>query len=460
MSQDLSILIIDDEPEIRNEIEESLEGQKYTVFQAGHPSEAFEILANHVIDICILDIRLPDMDGFEVLEKINVDYPLIETIIISGHGDMDMVINALRIGAVDFLNKPFSLKELDRIFIKIRKFHIHRTKLITTSDFPTIISQMEKRLGFKVIGESVQWKELVSQMVNIAGANHANVLITGESGTGKELVAKGIHLLSPRKDKPFYPVNCAAIPEELVESEFFGHAKGAFTGAVERKIGWFEKADKSTLFMDEIGDMKFTAQPKFLRILNNMHFTPVGSTKAISVDVRIIAATNQDLQQLVRKQLFRSDLYYRLNAFTLHIAPLRERCDDINPLFCHFLNEYSQAICKPIHHVDPKVLEWLYDYNFPGNVRELKHMVERAIIICGENTITLNHFIRTGRFSESRAGNTSSSPLTLQELEIQIILQTLKKAKYVKVQAAKLLNISRQALDRKIAKYGIKVDWK
>jgi transcriptional regulator with PAS, ATPase and Fis domain len=298
-------------------------------------------------------------------------------------------------------------------------------------------------------------------MCSVATSGSTTVLITGESGTGKELVAKGIHYLSNRKKHPFHSINCASIPDELFESEFFGHTKGAFTGAVGEKPGWFEACHRGSLFMDEIGDLKLNMQPKFLRVLDDMHITRIGSTRPVKIDVRVIAATNHSLDKLVEDKLFRPDLYYRLNSFIINLPPLRERREDILPLFHHFLQVYCAAIDKPIDDVDPRVFDWLKGYHFPGNIRELKHMVERAIILSSGTTLDLNHFISPGRQSaKSTLSKTTNDLTSLYELERQTIIHTLKKAKFIKSHAATLLNISRQALDRKIQKYKIPVLWK
>jgi DNA-binding NtrC family response regulator len=458
----LSVLVLDDEPGIRSEIEEFLLEKDFTVFQAGLPSEAFHILGMKRVDICILDIRLPEMNGIEVLAKIRKEFPNTEVIIISGHGEMETVISAMRLGAIDFFSKPFLFKDLDRAIQKTRTFlKYQRNKANIGSGHTTLKPEVIGMIGQQVIAESSAMKEVINFIHKIAPASHANVLVTGESGTGKELIAQAIHYLSPRKKHPFYPVNCASIPEELFESEFFGHTKGAFTGAIHENAGWFETANQSTLFLDEIGDLKLNTQPKLLRILDDLTVVRLGSTKKTTVDVRVIAATNHSLEDLVEQRLFRPDLFYRLNSITVHIPPLRERKEDILPLFYNFLTSYSESISKPIHEVDANVTEWLHDYHFPGNVRELKHMVERAIILCSDSTISLSQFILPARSSgKASASLLPDTPVSLHDLEKQTIIQTLKKAKYIKIQAARLLNISRQALDRKIAKFRIPVTWK
>ncbi len=458
----LQVIILDDEPGIRNEIEEYLTEMDFEVFQAGSPSEAFRLFDEKSIDVAIVDFRLPEMDGIEVLQHIRKNSPKTEVIMMTAHGEMDIVIRCMRLGAIDFFNKPFRLKDLDRAIQKTKAYLQFQHRLQnSTTNISRVSDDLAPLIGQRIIGESRQMQEVVRFMCNVATSGNTTVLITGESGTGKELVAKGIHYLSNRKKHPFHSINCASIPEELFESEFFGHTKGAFTGAVVEKPGWFEVSNKGTLFMDEIGDLKLSTQPKFLRVLDDMTITKLGTTKPVKIDVRVIAATNHSLDKLVEENHFRPDLYYRLNSFIIHLPPLRERKEDIVPLFHHFLRMYTQAIDKPVEAVDPRVFEWLTEYHFPGNIRELKHMVERGIILCSGTTLDLSHFINAGKkFSKFHLSKTSEEITSLHELEKQTIIHSLKKAKFVKSHAALLLNISRQALDRKIQKFNIRVVWK
>jgi DNA-binding NtrC family response regulator len=458
----LQILILDDEPGIRHEIEEFLAEMNFEVFQAGLPSQAFNLLEEKVIDIAIVDIRLPEMDGISVLKHIKKFSPKTEVIMITAHGEMDSVIHAMRFGAIDFFNKPFRLKDLKRAIEKTKCYLQFKHKLLScTTSLSRVSEELTPLIGHPIIGESRQMQEVIRFMCNMASSGDTTVLITGESGTGKELVARGIHYLSQRKKHPFHSINCASIPEELFESEFFGHTKGAYTNAVSEKVGWFEASHRGTLFMDEIGDLKLNTQPKFLRVLDDMIINKLGSTKEVKIDVRVITATNSSLEKLVEDRLFRPDLYYRLNSFIIHLPPLRERKEDIMPLFYHFLRNYTTAIDKRIEEVDSRVFEWLSEYHFPGNVRELKHMVERAVILCNDTTINLNHFINSGeKFSKIYFSKASDDLTSLHELEKQSIIFALKKVKFVKSQAARLLNISRQSLDRKIEKFGIPVSWK
>jgi len=456
----LNVLILDDEPGIRNEIEEFLVENDFTVYQTDLPSVAFSLFLERMMDIVILDIRLPEMNGIEVLEQIKKQYPSTEVIMITGFGEMETVIRSMRLGAIDFFNKPFLLKDLDRAIQKTKAYiHFQREMMSGSNGYSLCKGELQELIGHPIIAESRQMKDVVRFMHKVANANHTNVLITGESGTGKELIAKGIHYLSNRKKSPFHSVNCASIPEELFESEFFGHTKGAFTGAISEKVGWFEASDKGTLFMDEIGDLKLSTQPKFLRVLDDMTITRLGTTKSVKVNVRVIAATNQNLEKNMENKLFRPDLFYRLNSFNIHIPALRERKEDILPLFYLFLQHYSASLDKPIHTVDSQIHDWLLDYPFPGNVRELKHMVERAIIICNGSGLALPNFINPGKKTVRSFTNQAASEITsLVEVEKTSIITALEKSNFIKSHAALLLKISRQALDRKIEKFGIRLE--
>ena len=456
--ENLCVLILDDEPGIRNELEEFLVEKNFTVFQAGLPSEAFSCLEEKTVDIAIVDIRLPEMNGIDVLKRIKKFYPATEVIMITGFGEMDIVINAMRLGAIDFFNKPFLLKDIDRAIQKTRTYIHFQREMISDCNIHSLCSEeLQHSIGHTIIAESRQMKDVIKFMHKVASASHTNVLITGESGTGKELIAKGIHYLSNRKKNPFHSINCASISEELFESEFFGHTKGSFTGAISDKAGWFEASDKGTLFMDEIGDLKLSTQPKFLRILDDMTITRLGSTKAMKVDVRVIAATNQNLEKNMENRLFRTDLFYRLNSFSIHIPPLRDRKEDIIPLFYQFFREYSASLNKPIVEVDKHIFDWLLGYNYPGNIRELKHMVERALIHCQGDKLLFTHFHQQKHKSDKSQLEQNSSISSLCDLEKESIIQALNETNFVKIQAAHLLKISRQALDRKIEKYGIKL---
>jgi DNA-binding NtrC family response regulator len=454
-----NLLILDDESDIRMEIKEFLSSFGYNVFLAARPHEAFKIVANHPIDIAVLDIRLPEMNGLEVLKEIRRMRPDTKTIMMSGFGDMDAAITALRLGAVDFFQKPFLLNELHQTIEKVDKTlalsKAHQAEHVTHPGN----KKKGSDLSFSFIAVSAAMKKVMEKMNQVARAKDTTVLITGESGTGKELVARGIHYFSDRKDKPFHAVNCSSIPDELFESEFFGYKRGAFTGAVTDKPGWFESADGGTLFLDEIGDLKLSLQSKLLRIMEDKEVYRLGSTIGKKVDVRVIAATNQDLEQLIMEKQFRADLYYRINSFILNIPALRDRKEGIPKLFAYYLEYCAHKLEKPIPEVDKSIMAALMNYDFPGNVRELKHMIEKAIIICDGDKLTLEHFyplelkLQKANVKVKKENHFDS----LDNIERSSIERILRDVRYNKSQAARLLKISRQSLDRRLIKLGITV---
>ncbi|MGE0076335.1 MAG: sigma-54-dependent transcriptional regulator [Bacteroidales bacterium] len=454
----LKILVLDDEKVFREEIREFLENDGFTVLLSAKPSEAFHILTENEVDILILDLRLPEMDGLEVLKQVKLQYPEIEVIMITGHGDMDAVIQSMRHGAVEFFPKPFRLLDM--------RAAIHRTKRYITlhaefkeinQTFSLISKELIESVGNEILGKTVAINQVVDLMSKVAKADNTSVLITGESGTGKELVARGIHYLSDRKKSYFYAVNCSAIPDTLFESEFFGHKKGSFTGANEDKAGWFEIAHGGTLFLDEVVEMQPAMQSKLLRVLEERKIRRIGSSVDIPVDVRIIAATNQDINKLIETGKFRTDLYYRLNSFEINIPPLRERRDDIPMLLDYYIKLISQRLGKKINNIDPAISRIMMSYNFPGNVRELKNMIERALILCDGNKLSLKNFTGLTPSSDqmSPISTIGEEIFDLDLIEKIVIMKALEKTGYKKAETAQLLNITRQSLDRRLEKYEI-----
>lgn len=452
-----NILVLDDERVFREEIKEFLETDGFIVYSSGKPSEAFEILKKQDIDILILDLRLPEMDGIKVLQKVKELYSDIEVIMITGHGDMDAVIQAMRYGATEFFPKPFRLIDMKAAIQRTKRYINLNTKLKEVEQSYALISkELRESVGYEIMGNSKEIKQVVDLMTKVARAESTSVLITGESGTGKELVARGIHYLSQQKDAYFHAVNCSAIPDTLFESEFFGHKKGAFTGANEDKAGWFEIANGGTLFLDEIVDMQLPMQSKLLRVLEDKKIRRIGATNDISVDVRIIAATNQNISKLLEENKFRPDLYYRLNSFEIHIPPLRQRKEDIPLLTEYFVKILSRKLLKKITSVDSTVIKALINYDFPGNVRELRNMLERAMILCEGNKLTLKDFSGLSPVeSETSPVVSQEIVFDLDEAEKRLIMKALEKTGYKKSEAAQLLNITRQSLDRRLEKYGI-----
>ncbi|MCX6258908.1 MAG: sigma-54 dependent transcriptional regulator [Bacteroidia bacterium] len=453
----LRILVIDDEKVYRDELEEYFNQKSFITYKAGLPSQAFEILKDNEIDLIILDIRLPEMDGLDVLKRIKSLYPDIEVIMISGHGDMDSVIQSVRYGSIDFFQKPFRLTDVQNAIERTQKFVQLNSKLKHVQfNYSLLSKELQENIGKNIIYRSKAMAEVIELMSRVAKSD-TTVLITGESGTGKELVARGIHLLSDRKNNYFYSVNCSAISESLFESEFFGHTKGAFTGATENKEGWFEAANHGILFLDEIGDFPTIMQAKLLRVLEEKKITRVGSHKEIDVNVRIIAATNQDLNALSENKKFRIDILHRLNSFTIHIPSLRERVEDIPLLTEYYIEFFSQKLGKNIKGVDNQIIEKLCNYSFPGNVRELKNMIERAVILSDSKMLTPANFI-IGNVQSDKMIDSESTIMNynLEIIKTNTILKALKKVNYNKSAAAKLMNITRQSLDRRLNKYKIK----
>ncbi len=464
MAEKISVLIVDDEPRVVDEIEEFLKTRNFIVHKAGAPSKAFSILKNNLLNIVILDIKLPEMDGLQVLSKIKSQYPDIEVIMISGHGDMDTVIQAMRNGASDYFAKPFKLMDINNAILRTQRIIELNTKLKSEQQkVHTLSKKILNNIGNQLLGNSKAMKALINMMSKVAKAENTSVLILGESGTGKELVAQGIHQLSSRGSNMFYSVNCSAVPESLFESEFFGHKKGSFTGAVEDKAGWFEIADNGTLFLDEISDMPMGQQAKLLRILEERKVSKVGSRDSKNVNVRVIAASNTQLESLATQNKFRLDLFHRLSVFVINIPPLRERKEDIPLLTNYYLNQYSRAMQKQILKVDNEVLSILEQHNFPGNIRELKNIIERAVILCDGDSILPEHISFSGCMpvksvqGETILDEVNGNPLNfdLEKHEKELIQKAMIHTGNNKSKAATLLNITWQALDRRMKKYNL-----
>lgn len=368
------ILIVDDERSIRNTLKDILEVESYQVDVVESGIEALELIKENNYDVVFSDIKMPQMDGVELLQKIKVNNPETPIIMISGHGTIETAVDCIKKGAYDFIEKPI---DLNRLLIVVRNA-LDRTK--QASEIMILKRKIDQR--YEMIGCSPSVERLRKMIATVAPTD-ARVLITGDNGTGKEVVARQIYLQSNRANKPFVEVNCAAIPSELIESELFGHEKGAFTSAIKQRIGKFEQADGGTIFLDEIGDMALSAQAKVLRCLQENVVSPVGSDKLIKIDVRVIAATNKDLKEEIKKGNFREDLFHRLNVIPLHVSKLADRREDIPLLVEHFL----QVICTE-QGIAPKkfdetAIELLKNYPWPGNIRELRNIVERLIILCG-----------------------------------------------------------------------------
>ncbi len=450
----LNVLILDDEKRFTEELTEFLQESGFIAFEANTVLQGISVLKKQSIDLLILDVRLPGADGLDILKEVKVKYPNMEVIVVSAHGDMDTVIKAMRLGAIDYLRKPFRHIDIRIAIERTEKFLILQRQLKLMEEKNSLISKnLEDRIERHFIGASASILEVLDQAMTAAKFPNTNVLITGESGTGKENIARIIHFASIRRDHIFCAVNSSAITDSLLESEFFGHKKGSFTGALSDKKGFFETSDKGTLFLDEIADMPMNLQAKMLRAIEEKKITRVGDTQPISVDFRIISATNCVLDKMVEDKRFRLDLIHRLNTLHIHIPPLRERPEDIEPLLLYFAEDFSRKLNKVIPPIDKEVITLLRSYDFPGNVRELKNMTERAIILSKGETIgpadfTIKGKSRTSPVKESQCVN-------LEENEKELIRLAMHNCNNNQIAAAHALGIQRMALARKIQKYNI-----
>jgi len=455
--EQLKILLLEDDDALRGELSEFFDGLSCLCYSAATPTKAFELLDTAEIDIAIVDIFLPEMNGLEVLKIIKDKYPAIESIAITGHGDMPTVIEAFRAGATDFFNKPLSLFDIKDSLQRTRKHtELQNKQKYIDLKYNLVSKKLKSQFGLEIAGSSAIMKNIINLVSKVSETDSTTVLITGESGTGKELIARSIHAMSNRSEKYFQSVNCSAIPETLYESEFFGHEKGAFTGADSNTTGWFELSNHGTLFLDEVGELPLNVQAKFLRVLDEKIINKVGAKKGIRIDLRIIAATNQPLEDMVEKKSFRVDLYHRLNSFVIHLPPLRERKQDIPDLINYYVDYFSGQMGKKIAEVEDKVYTAFSDYYFPGNVRELKNMIEQAIILCENHILEFRHIKNTQKRPVPLPDALDDhQSLDLDTIEKRVITRALQKCHFNKSKTARLLNISRQALDRKIQKYGI-----
>lgn len=451
----LKILVVDDEKKITDQLAHFFRRKGFTVYEANSSKEAFSVLEKQPVSLVLLDYMLPgDLNGIEILKRIKSEYPDTEVIMVSGQEDIDVVIEAQRQGAIDFVRKPFSLSEIMFAIERTGKYVQLLQKLNHSENHLSLISrELETLIERDFIGQSPSIRKATELAMRVAADPDASVLITGENGTGKEILARIIHYASSRSKKPFVPVNSTAIPETLIESEFFGHKKGAFTDAKEDKKGFFELANGGTLFLDEIADMSPSLQAKLLRAMEERRISPIGSGKEIQVDIRIISATNKNLEQLIDEQKFRLDLYHRINTFTIHIPPLRERKEDIEPLLKHFVTALCMRKKRPVPVIDPQVITHLQSYYFPGNVRELRNLVERALIVSDGQRLTPDDFLIKKEI-ESK-----NEPLTynLDENEKMLIEAALRRTGGNQIKAAELLGISRDALKHRLQKHRISI---
>jgi len=459
-----TILLVEDEPNARKGLTQFLQGLDYDVMTASDGKEALDLFKKEKPDLVISDIRMPEMDGVALLEAIKNESPVAKVILLTAYGSVEDAVKAMKKGAFYYLTKPVNLEELELLVKKAFSSHQleEENKELKQELF------RERYDQGRLIAQSGKMKELLKTVDKIASSN-ASVLIEGESGTGKELIARRIHELSARRQHPFIAVHCAALTDTLLSSELFGHEKGAFTGAADRKKGRFERAHEGSLFLDEIGEITQDTQVKLLRVLQEGEFERVGGTKTIKVDVRLIAATNKTLLNEVQQHKFREDLYYRLNVVPIRLPPLRERREDIPLLVAHFLKQTSLESNKKVRYVSDEAMAYLMNYYWPGNIRELQNAVERAVILCKSDTLEADLFPIPGekghpavihfkpvRATDRPEGDNASLSSAVEALEKSLIQEALHSQGGNQRKAAKVLGVTERILGYKIKNYGLK----
>lgn len=446
-----TIFICDDEPEILRYLDKLLQASGYRVETFSRGTDLLMRLESAAIlpcDVILQDVRMPDLDGLQMLDQLRKRWPEMPVVIMTAHGTIDDAINAIKLGAYDYITKPFPKEKLlgmlERLLDHCRLTHENRQ----------LREELQRGSGVSdaIIFCSAAFREVYDLTLQVAESD-ANILVMGESGTGKELIAAALHRNSPRRTKPFVSLNCAVLSDTLLESQLFGHVRGAFTGAIMNQKGLLEEADGGTLFLDEIGDVSPAVQAKLLRVTQEKDFIVLGSTRTRKVDVRFVAATNKDLMNEVKEGRFREDLYYRLNVISINLPPLRERRDDIEPLARHFLKASTRRMKKDVIGIDDDALQALLQYDWPGNVRELENVMERAVILARGNTITVGLLPLGARRESAAAATGTAQMIALDEIERQHITAILKETGFHKSRSAEILGISRKTLDRKIAEY-------
>jgi two-component system nitrogen regulation response regulator NtrX len=444
------ILIVDDEESIRRSLAGILSDEGFETEMVNDGAQALACLAEHDLpDLMLLDIAMPGRDGIEILEQVKRDHPELSVVMMSGYGTIETAVKATRLGAFDFVEKPISF---DRLLITIQHALEH-----ARLDRENRRLRASARRGQEILGASAPIQKL-KERIKVAAPTNGWVLITGENGTGKELVARQVHAQSRRADQPFVEVNCAAIPEELIESELFGHEKGAFTGAIAQKRGKFELADQGTIFLDEIADMSLKTQAKILRILQEHEFERVGGTDSIRVDVRVIAATNKSLEKEIEEKRFREDLYYRLNVIDFHVPPLRERREDIPALARAFVAEFCADSASKPKEIAPRAMNLLHAYSWPGNVRELRNLMERLVLMTAGSKIREADLPDSIRSGAPPAEEPATLKGAVQRYERAFLTEQLRQRDWNISQTAKALGIARESLSRKIRSHKIKTE--
>jgi len=446
------ILVVDDDKLVNEFVEETLTRSGYDVTSSMSGEDAVELIDVEDFDLILSDVRMPRMDGIELLKRIRKTSPATMVIMITAFGTVKNAVEAMKIGAHDYILKPFSPEELELTVKKALDYHDLR------AENDMLREEVGRKYSFdNIVGKNKTLTD-VFDLVKVAADSRATILITGESGTGKELIAKAIHYNSPRHDEAFIRVNCASLPENLIESELFGHEKGAFTGAIKQTKGRFELADDGTLLLDEISEMPMSLQAKLLRVLQEYEFERVGSGTPIKVDVRVIATSNRNLKSEIRQGNFREDLFYRLNVIQIEIPPLRARKDDIPALVDHFVEKYNEENKRSVDKVDDVAMKILLNHHWPGNVRELENIVQRGVVTCRATTITaefLPEYLTMGESMDS--GDVRlPMPVSIAELEKYAIMESLKFTGNNRSKAADILGITSRTLRNKLAEYGMK----
>lgn len=443
------ILIIDDEPNIRSVLKDRLEANGYQVIQAPDGKEGLKLTESTEPDLILLDLQMPKMDGIEVLDRLKKKFPEIIVIVLTGHGSIGLAVEAMKLGAFNFITKPC---QSDHIIVAIQKA-LDKKGLIEQNRY--LREELDSQYKM-VIGESIEMQNIM-EIVRQAANTKTTILIFGESGTGKQLLSRAIHNISDRKDRPFVQVNCTTLSEQLLESDLFGHEKGAFTGAIRQKKGRFELADQGTLFLDEIGDLSPAIQARLLHVLEYGEFQRVGSVDTLKANVRVIAATHRDLKKEVKEGRFREDLYFRLNVMVIQLPPLRSRVQDIPTLVEHFIQKHCLIMNKNIKTISLKVLERLKQYSWPGNIRELENAIERAVVLATGKELEMDHFQSLfEKTSEEEIQIGKPLEKAILNFKKQFIKKTLDHTQNNQTKAAELLQIQRTYLNRLIKELDIK----
>jgi two-component system response regulator AtoC len=454
-----TILVVDDEPRLREVVASALEDIGYRTLLAESGDEALKKVESEAVDLVLTDLRMPQMDGRELLQQLRRRWPNLPVVVMTAYSTVKDAVQLIKDGAFDYVGKPFEIDELTAVVANALRLYD------ALQDNLRLRRELEGRYRFdSLIGASPTFQRVIEAIAEVC-ESRANVLLTGESGTGKEVAARAIHFNSPRRSGPFVAINCAAIPEGLLESELFGHVKGAFTGAVSARPGRFVQADGGTIFLDEIGDMPIAIQAKILRVLQDRTIEAVGGTHSKQVDVRIVAATNKDLRESVRSGGFRNDLYYRLNVFPIELPPLRKRREDVPLLVQHFLQELGKNAERAMPEFTPAAFRLMEAYDWPGNIRELQNCVERAVIIAKQGRVDVGDLPQDlHALSVSRTAEAGSIPRDLdgelENIERRFVLEALNRTNGIQVQAAEMLGITERSLWHRVKKLGINVSKK